>query len=58
LFHDCFRILACSEHATIPRFQAGPMRGAPAGTLFRGPAATEGPGTEATLECLLLTNSE
>jgi len=34
------------------------MRGGPAGTLFRGPTATEGPETEATFPCLLLTNSE
>jgi len=26
--------------------------------LFRGPAATAGPETEGTFECLLLTNSE
>jgi len=25
---------------------SGPMRGGPAGTLFRGPAAMEGPETE------------
>jgi len=34
------------------------MRGGPAGTLFQGPAATEGPKTEGTFECLLLTNLE
>jgi len=38
--------------------QPGPIRGGPAGTLFQGPTATEGPETEGTFECLLLTNSE
>jgi len=36
----------------------GPMRGGPAGTLFRGPTATEGPETEGIFEYSLLTNSE
>ena len=31
-----------------------PMRGGPAGTLFRGQRATERPMTEGSLECLLL----
>ena len=30
----------------------------PAGTLFRGPAVTEGPENEGMFQCLLLTNSE
>ena len=34
------------------------MTGGPAGTLFRGTTATEGPETEEIFECLLLTNSE
>jgi len=34
------------------------MRGGPEGTLFRGPTVTEGPETEGTFECLLLTNLE
>jgi len=37
---------------------AGLMREGPAGTLLRGPTATEGPETEGTFGCLLLTNSE
>ena len=37
---------------------ARPVRGGPAGTLFRGPTATEGPEIEETFEWLLLTDSE
>ena len=34
----------------------GLWEGGPAGTLLRGPTATEGRVTEETFECLLLTN--
>jgi len=47
----------CSGARQLRRdLRPGPMRGGPAATLFRGPAATEGPDTEGTLECLLLAN--
>jgi len=35
----------------------GLWEGGPAGTLFRGPTATDGPETEGTFECLLQTRN-
>ena len=42
----------------IGKVWAGPRRGGPAGTLFRGLAATGAADTEGTSERLLLTSSE